>query len=46
MDWSVMKLLKEVAQDGRFSALIDTGALVTGFSNEVSLSAQKLPRSL
>ena len=33
-NWSVDTLLDTVAKDERFSALIDTGALVTGYTNE------------
>ena len=33
MQWTVKGLLREVASSGRVHALIDTGALITGFDN-------------
>ena len=33
-EWSVLDLMGFVATQGPFNALVDTGALVTGFSNE------------
>ena len=35
-DWSVQHILKRLAQSTspRYNALIDTGALITGYSNE------------
>lgn len=33
-DWSVKGMLQQVASNPEFNALIDTGALITGMSNQ------------
>ena len=33
-DWSVESLLKSVAENSKYDALIDTGALITGYTNQ------------
>lgn len=44
-DWSVPILLQKIAESSIFRALIDTGALITGYSNQ-EVAAELLHRGL